>query len=237
MKAVLSVEHIAREQKFSDLGVSSLTALKALVKIENAFQVNLPLNSVYTYPTIALMAVLIDRSPRSRQEMTEPQELEVLNGDTSHTPKIFYIVAGAELLAQPSSTEPGTDFRNLPQDLPLHVIGPKTANASTLGRMPVAALASDYLSEVRNVQATGPYYFVATCISATVAFEMARQLQSVEEKVAMLAFLDGRYWVHAGPFMAITRFTSSQYAKQLPERLHRRLRSLKRALKRLQWKP
>ena len=46
------------------------------------------------------------------------------------------------------------------------------------------------MREVRGFQAQGPYCLGGYCFGGNVAYEMARQLQAVGEKVALLALLD-----------------------------------------------
>ena len=54
----------------------------------------------------------------------------------------------------------------------------------------ISALAADYLASVRAVQPEGPYLLAGMCAGGHIAFEMARQLESEGEQVALLAMLD-----------------------------------------------
>jgi thioesterase domain-containing protein len=51
-------------------------------------------------------------------------------------------------------------------------------------------IAACYLEEVRRVQPRGPYRLGGFCVGATLAFEMARQLESAGECVTLLIMLD-----------------------------------------------
>ena len=51
-------------------------------------------------------------------------------------------------------------------------------------------MAEYYIGAVRDVQATGPYYLGGFCYAGLVAFEMARQLHSQGEQVALVAVFD-----------------------------------------------
>jgi aspartate racemase len=52
-------------------------------------------------------------------------------------------------------------------------------------------MASRYVRAVRTIQPSGPYRLGGHCFSGSVAFEMARQLEDVGEKTALLAIIDG----------------------------------------------
>jgi thioesterase domain-containing protein len=95
-------------------------------------------------------------------------------------------------------------------------------------------MAADYIKEIRQVQASGPYFIVGGCIGSSVAFEMARQLEGSGEQVALLAMIDGRYtsairWITG----SLHNFRTSRYLRELPQQLWKRLRSAAKAFRRL----
>src|SRR5207247_8253270 len=50
--------------------------------------------------------------------------------------------------------------------------------------------ATHYVAELRGFQPRGPYYLGGYCFGGNVAYEMARQLQTQGEKVALLALMN-----------------------------------------------
>ena len=56
-------------------------------------------------------------------------------------------------------------------------------------------MASHYISEIRSVQPEGPYYLGGFCLGAYVALEIAHQLQTEGEEIALLVSLntDGQW--------------------------------------------
>jgi len=54
----------------------------------------------------------------------------------------------------------------------------------------VEEMASDYLETIRSEQSCGPYYLVGNCIGGVVAYEIARQLEAQQQKVALLILMD-----------------------------------------------
>ncbi|CAG7726006.1 unnamed protein product, partial [Allacma fusca] len=55
----------------------------------------------------------------------------------------------------------------------------------------IEKLAEYYLNEIKNVQPTGPYKIAGYTFGASVAFELALQLEKQNEKVSLLLLLDG----------------------------------------------
>ena len=55
----------------------------------------------------------------------------------------------------------------------------------------IPEMAGHYIAEMRTVQPAGPYRLVGFCLGATIAYEMARQLNDADERVSLLASFDG----------------------------------------------
>ena len=54
----------------------------------------------------------------------------------------------------------------------------------------ITEMAAYHIGKIRSVQPQGPYLLGGMCAGGVIAFEMARQLQTQGEKVAMVALLD-----------------------------------------------
>ena len=54
----------------------------------------------------------------------------------------------------------------------------------------IAEMAAYHVGKVRSVQPRGPYLLAGMCAGGVIAYEMARQLQSQGERVALVALLD-----------------------------------------------
>jgi thioesterase domain-containing protein len=60
-------------------------------------------------------------------------------------------------------------------------------------------MAALYVEEIRKTQPHGPYFLGGYCMGGTVAFEVAQQLQSQGERVALLALFDTMDWSKIPP--------------------------------------
>ncbi len=70
---VLSVERVGIEDNFFDLGGHSLLATQVISRVRGAFQVQLPLRSIFERPTIAELAVVIEKA---QEELNESEDLQ-----------------------------------------------------------------------------------------------------------------------------------------------------------------
>ena len=84
-----------------------------------------------------------------------------------------------------------SDFiRHLDSDLPVYGL----MGLELVGRQPLQRRIEDraafYVEEIQSVQATGPYFISGRCIGGFVAFEIAQQLRSKGQEVALLALFN-----------------------------------------------
>jgi thioesterase domain-containing protein len=77
-------------------------------------------------------------------------------------------------------------------DAAVPVFGLRAPGVDRIGRPhhTLEGLAAHYVSEIRRVQAHGPYRLGGFCFSGLVAYEMARHLQAEGETVSTLALID-----------------------------------------------
>jgi amino acid adenylation domain-containing protein/FkbH-like protein len=180
---VLGLEPIGIEDQFFDLGGHSLLAVRVAARIEKAFGRKLPLAAIFMAPTIERLAAVI------RDEMRE-------NSATAGTSVV-------EL--QPKGTQPplflvhgagGGMFwgyvnlaRRLGLDQPVFGFGSRGLDGRSEFDT-IEEMAAQYVKDMRAVQPRGPYFLGGYCFGGNVAYEMARQLESQGEKVALLALLN-----------------------------------------------
>ncbi len=95
---------------------------------------------------------------------------------------------------------------HLDADQPYYGFVARGMDGRRLPHRTIAAMAADYLAEVREVQPHGPYYVGGFCAGGLVAYEMAQQLFAAGEQVVRLVLLDTAHptlfappprWLHA----------------------------------------
>ncbi len=87
--------------------------------------------------------------------------------------------------------------RHLGADQPFYGLQSPGLDGGCAPPKTIEDMAALYIKEIRRVQPKGPYYLGGYCMGGTIAFEIARQLQSSGETVALLALLDSMNWATA----------------------------------------
>lgn len=172
----LKVDNVGIHDDFFELGGHSLLAVRIFTQINERFGVRLPLASMFDAPTIAEMATMLTSKSSAAQSAAVALQP---NGDR----RPFFCVhgIGGEVMY----------FRQfaaaIRDDQPFY------AFQRTLGdgdRPTVESLAARYIQAMREVQAQGPYLLGGYSMGGSVALEMAHQLRTAGEQVALLAMFD-----------------------------------------------
>ncbi len=195
---LLGVSPVGVEDSFFDLGGHSLIAVRLFASVKREFSVEFPISVLFEAPTIAKCAALIAAQTGDAGDASGPTAagdgpviesydyLVPLNQCDNKDAAPLFVVAGMfgnvlnlRHLALPFSKERrvmGIQARGLIGDTPPHTN--------------VGEAARDYLAEVRRVQPNGPYLLAGYSGGGITAYEMAQQLRSAGEEVAVLAMLD-----------------------------------------------
>lgn len=178
---LLSVAEVGVDDDFFAIGGNSFTGMRLAIAIARLFDVEVPLSSLFTSPTVAGLARLIRGSGSSSKERSP---LVMINQAGSGAP-LFWVhpVGGttlcyANLARQLSPTRPfyGIDASGLqPGERPLGTI---------------EQMATAYVDQLRTVQPHGPYLLGGWSMGGLIAFEMARQLEVQGERTSSLVVVD-----------------------------------------------
>ena len=177
---VLRVQPIGVQDNFFELGGHSLLAVHLFAHINQEFNVNLPLATLFRDATIESLAVVIEgkSKPETWSSLIEIEPA----GD--HAP--FFCVHGL--------TGDILWFRELAHCLAPHIpfYGLQSRGLDGIQKPLecIEDMASHYIHEIRLLQPKGPYYLGGASFGGTVALEMAHQLLDQGEEVALLAVFD-----------------------------------------------
>lgn len=177
---ILNVRPIARDDNFFELGGSSLLALRLFEQIQKVFGKNLPLATLFAAPTIGQLAGIM-----RDQGWSAPWSTLVSIQPHGTKPPFFCIhpVGGNVLSYFALAAAMGTDQ-------PFYGLQARGLDGQQTPLTSVEEMAADYLKEIKLIQPQGPYYFGGYSFGGFVAYEMARQLEQVGEKAAMVALFD-----------------------------------------------
>jgi acyl-coenzyme A synthetase/AMP-(fatty) acid ligase/thioesterase domain-containing protein/acyl carrier protein len=179
-REVLKLERVGIRHDFFALGGDSLQALQLMARIKSEWDLDLPLQTMISRPTIADLASLINElKPHPVRTSISALRTE---GDRV---TLFMVPGGARtgisLMKFASRLDPG--FRIYAVEYP--------GMEGYLEPMDqIEALAEFFLQQIRSVQPHGPYHLIGPCLGGVIVFEMAQQLTANGEKVGLLAVLD-----------------------------------------------
>ncbi len=179
-EGLLQQHPISVSANFFDLGGHSLLAARLSALIEQTFGTKLPLATFFEAATIERQADLLRQQ---KADKVWPSLVPIRAA--GNKPPLFCVHAvGGNVLT----------FRDLalclPPDQPVYGLQSQGLDGSAPIQTRIEEMAGRYVAEIREVQPHGPYAIGGLSFGATVAYEMARQLENHGEKVSLLAIFD-----------------------------------------------
>jgi FkbM family methyltransferase len=177
---VLHVEKVGRHDNFFKLGGHSLLVMQLRAEVQRLFGVNISLQDVFKYPTLAESAAALKRGDLE----TKYQNLIPVRPAGTQMP-LFVVHAlggGVDFVADIAP------FINA--DIPIYGL---QAAGFAPGQEPlktIEEMAKLYVDGIRQVQPHGPYRVAGWSAGGTIAYEMARRLIEMGEQVGFVGLLD-----------------------------------------------
>ncbi|MFJ8490481.1 amino acid adenylation domain-containing protein [Streptomyces sp. NPDC094038] len=173
---VLCLDSVGVHDSLFDLGGTSLAAMRLVVRIEQRYQVYIPLAEFIATPTPAgLAARLRDGGARAVFNPLVP-----IRPQGTRPPLFMVHPMGGNVLCYVAFA------RHLPDDQPLYALQAAGADPGTTPLHSVEDLADSYLTALRTIQPQGPYTIGGWSFGGFVAFEIARRLRAAGEQAALL---------------------------------------------------
>ncbi|WP_433766312.1 non-ribosomal peptide synthetase [Pseudomonas putida] len=174
---LLQVEVIGRHDDFFALGGHSLLVVRMTARLRATLGIEVPVSVIFQHPTLIDLAKQVAR-PDDRAAVITLQA-----GNEGETPLFC--------LHQPAGGVhhylPMLD--GLPDELPVYGI----TLPESLRERSLAALASEYLPHIRNIQAQGPYRLGGWSMGGLLALELTRQLEAQGQTVEWLGLFDSTF--------------------------------------------
>jgi len=165
---------------FFKIGGDSLLGIRLVFSIQKKFGVSLQLKSLFENRTPEQLTCLI------RKDYVAPEwsPLVCMQHEGEKAPMFMVHAAG------------GTAFdfieiaKGMGTERPFYAIQPEGIEMGQEFPPTIEDMATDYVTAVRSVQATGPYLIAGWSFGASVAFEMIRMLELEGETVSLLVMID-----------------------------------------------
>jgi acyl transferase domain-containing protein len=203
-KMLLGVADVGINDDFFELGGQSLVAVRLFQRLGKKYGVELPLSTLFQAPTIAECASLLrgllgvpqpDDAEPTAVPPTEAagaparpkaafRALVAVQRGGNRLPFFCVHGAGGNVL----------NFRDLARAMhpeqPFYGLQASGVDGVSEPHKTIEEMADAYLQEIREFQPEGPYLLGGYSGGGIVAFEMARRLTALGERVGLLAFLD-----------------------------------------------
>ncbi|MCK4260520.1 MAG: amino acid adenylation domain-containing protein, partial [Halanaerobiales bacterium] len=183
-KEVLGVYKISINDNFFNIGGHSLKAILLIKEINRKLNKVLALTEIFNDPTIkGLSKALLDSS--DRVSSFDDNNLMLLRSGSNQKKNIFFVHDGSgetgsyvELTDQLKfdGSVYGIEFDGLSQ------YGPENIS--------IDKMCKNYINKIKTVQKNGPYYIAGWSLGGTLAFELARQLETIGDEVPLLLMID-----------------------------------------------
>jgi len=170
---LLSVQPIGVRDNFFELGGHSLKAVQLTARLRQQFGYGISIALFLQNATIESLAAAL------RAQVQESGRPALVGIKPSGTRAPFFCVhpVGGNILCYAGLV------RHLSAEQPFYALQSPVPECPAT----IEAMASHYLSCLRAVQATGPYYLGGWSMGGVIAFEMARQLQLAGEAATVFA--------------------------------------------------
>jgi thioesterase domain-containing protein len=162
---------------FFDLGGTSIHAALVVAGIEEQFHKRLPVAYIFCSPTIELLAaaLLADKTV-DRKAFIVPIRTE------GEKPALFCIGGGAYWRAVSEHLGPEQPIYDI-------ALAPETVE-KVRGPNPMEKFARQLVLAIREKQPQGPYYICGYCQDGILAYEVARQLETIGHPIGLLALIE-----------------------------------------------
>ena len=152
-------------------------AVDLFAQIDRQLRQRLPLTALIEAPTIEQLARFVAKG--------ECQDSLVLIREGGEKPPMFLVHDGdGETML----------YRNLAillkKEHPVYGLQPNSRRNIPLAQTRISEMAVHHIDKIRSVQSQGPYLLGGMWAGGVIAYEVARQLESQGEIVAMVALLD-----------------------------------------------
>ena len=179
---VLGSDQLGIQDDFFAVGGHSLLAMRLISLTQQKFDIQLPVAVLFQHKTIAQLAELI----RQTNTAALPAWSNCMPMQTQGEDTPIFILPGAigsVLYLQPLAAALG-------QQQPVYALQTPGLQPNEVTPETIEVLAAYHLAAIRQQQPNGPYRILGHSFGGRVAFELAHQLETAGETVALLGILD-----------------------------------------------
>ena len=187
---ILGLEVSNPDDRFFDIGGSSLYAIKLINFIERKFNVSIPVIAIFKAPTIRQLAPKIDREV----QLSKLKTSRLISGHGEKAPIILIGHSVGSAQAYKKADLKGHPFYHAP--IFVHFYSAEKKGTHCLD---IWQLAQKCIQDILLFFPSGPYIIMGECLNAIVAHEVACQLVNMNKTVELLVVMDENWDVREVP--------------------------------------
>lgn len=177
----LGLKSLGLEDDFFELGGHSLLAVEVMSALERETGLNLPLDTLFKFPTIASFSGLLDNLEKAEVSW---ECLVPIKPTGNKTPIYLIHGAGANV-----SSFYGLS-KNLDPDQPVFGIQSKGLDGIEEPFHSIKEMATHYIEQIVGHNPSGPYFLGGQSFGAYVAFEMGKQMKELGLDIQKVILFD-----------------------------------------------
>ena len=223
----LKIKKIGINDNFFELGGHSLIAIEMFSLIQNKYSLNLSLRTLFEAPTIALLSNIVDKEINNfKKKITTNIDKKsftpklVLSSEQSIPSPIIELNRGVYNKSPIFFIHPigGTVFcflsilKYLKTNHPIYALQDPCIESGQYHFLTLEEMANFYMHSIQLIQPNGPYLLAGSSSGATIAIEIARQLEVQGHKINFLGLLDG--WAYYPENLNDRQFFEENLRKQ-----------------------
>ncbi len=187
--SVLHKESLSIDDDFFEQGGHSLLAIQIITRVQERLSIKLTIRTLFEYPTIQSLSNEVDRLANKNSDFELKNQFIpciIPLKKSGHKLPVFLIhpVGGGIFWY----TALGKYFD---KDRPLYAIQDPALESQSFLFDTLEAMAAHYIEHIKHIQPQSPYIIGGASFGATVAIEMAHQLQNKSDEVLAIISLDG----------------------------------------------
>lgn len=177
---LLGAAPIGVRDDFFDRGGHSLLAVRLMAQLRRRFERDLPLSALFEGSTVERLAAIVRREGGGANRVP----LVPLQSVGSAAPLFLVHPIGGNVLCYRDLV------RRLGSARPIFGLQAPDPEREVNSGATVESLAAIYLAAIREIQPAGPYLLAGWSMGGVIAYEMARQLEALGERLAFLGLID-----------------------------------------------
>ncbi|NOR81104.1 MAG: SDR family NAD(P)-dependent oxidoreductase, partial [Methyloprofundus sp.] len=178
-KEVFELEKIGIHDNFFDLGGHSLLAVVIRTKIAAKFNKKIPIELIFQFPTVSLLAKSLDEYGSSVNNSFD-SIITPVHTEGNQPP--FFWFLGAKITP--------TIREHIGNDRPYYLFNHQALEGEKAEYLTIPEMVDHYIQAIMKIDSEGPYYLGGFSIGGMLSYEIAQQLSAQGKTVALLFLID-----------------------------------------------